>query len=185
MTRRRPRRLQSALRARREALAAIARDRQRRLAAGPELASLHELALMGALILRPRAIRAFAKLHPPRWFVADRPLMVMEALFCCSANGRAPSLRQVVEALARHGALGVLGGEDGVRALTMPRPLLDEALRELDRLVEGLPPAERNAICDAETLDSLDELLEAEEARQERLASSPPEGGGKQLELFR
>lgn len=156
---RRSSRLRRTLRARREAKAAWARSRRDRLAAGPEAAASWELALMGALVLRPRRVLAFAATHPPAWFTSPA-LELMKALYCRSGAHRSTA-EDLIETLESHGTLTVMGGADAVRALVAPRPELDRALLELDALLSRLPGAEQEQIARAEDLDDLDALIES------------------------
>lgn len=153
-----------------------------RLAAGAEAAAAWERALMGALLIRPRLIPAFARSHPPGWFSDDDALTIMRGIFCAS-TGRRMTIDDLIVSLELHDALDIAGGPDAIRALAAPRPALDGALRELDALLERLPPAEQEQVARDEDLDDLDELIELV---QEPTTSAEPSGVGTllQLELF-
>jgi len=103
-------------------------------------------------------VRSFAAAHPPAWFVDAGALEVMRALFCTATSRSKATVEDLIEALERHGALAVVGGPNAIRALVAPRHQLDRALRELDELLDQLPPVERGQIVRAEDLDDLDEL---------------------------
>lgn len=149
---------QSSRRARLEEAIASARDRDERLAAGAETAAAWERALLGALLIRPRLIPAFARQHPPDWFVDDDALTIMRGMFCAS-TGRRMTVDDLIESLELHDALAIVGGLEAIMALAAPRPALDDALRELDALLERLPPDEQEQVARDEDLDDLPDLM--------------------------
>lgn len=173
---------QSARRARLEEAAACARDRDERLGAGAEAAAVWERALLGALLVRPRLIPAFAREHPPGWFIDDVNLTIMRGMFCAS-TGRRMTVDDLINSLELHDALVDVGGLDAIRALAAPRPALDDALRELEALLERLPAREQEQVARDEELDDLDELIEL---AKEPTTNAEPSAVGMvfQLELF-
>lgn len=177
---------QSARRARLEEAAACARDRDERLAAGAEAAAAWERALLGALLVRPRVIRAFARSHPPDWFVDDGALAIMRGLFCASAGDRKMTVDDLIDSLERHDALAIVGGPDAIRSLAAPRPALDDALRELDGLLERLPAEEQEQVARDEDLDDLPDLIAGgvNSAVAPQMIDEPPVPVDDQLMLF-
>ncbi len=177
---------QSARRARLEEAAACARDRDERLAAGAEAAAAWERALLGALLIRPRFVPAFARAHPPGWFTDDDALTIMRGIFCASTGHGRMTVDDLIESLELHDVLAAVGGPDAIRALAAPRPALDDALRELDALLEQLPPAEQEQVARDEDLDDLPDLIAGglEPTVAPQMTDEPPAPVDEQMVLF-
>ncbi len=156
-----------------------------RLAAGAEAAAAWERALMGALLIRPRLIPAFARSHPPGWFSDDDALTIMRGIVCASTD-RKMTVDDLIGSLELHAALAAVSGPDAIKALVAPRPALDDALRELDALLERLPPAEQERVARDEDLDDLPDLIAVglEPAEVPQMIDEPPAPLDEQLVPF-
>lgn len=175
--------LKTLVRALRKRLAAWARVRRDRLAAGYEAASSRERSLIGALLLRPRAIKAVARARPPVCFSDNVALTLMRGLVCASARGRTVGFSALIQVLADHDVLDLVGGPATIRSLVTPGPELNDAVREVEGIVEQLSPADQDAIVNEESLDDTTDWRTGE-SEPAAVVGNHPEDPVTQLALF-